>query len=118
MLTFFLFCSFKIRLEEFENENKPDIKNEPEEEKDEKDMTMKEKLSKLAAEEKKNKTNKQQRYKVDCSNFDFTAHVHEDYSCMLNQTNIGANNNKFYVIQLINENNYFHLWTRWGRVVK
>uniref|UniRef100_A0A671Q956 Poly [ADP-ribose] polymerase n=1 Tax=Sinocyclocheilus anshuiensis TaxID=1608454 RepID=A0A671Q956_9TELE len=28
------------------------------------------------------------------------AEVHEDYDCMLNQTNIGNNNNKFYVIQI------------------
>lgn len=27
--------------------------------------------------------------------------VHEDWDCMLNQTNIGHNNNKFYVIQLL-----------------
>ena len=27
--------------------------------------------------------------------------VYEDYDCMLNQTNIGHNNNKFYVIQLL-----------------
>ncbi|XP_056293849.1 protein mono-ADP-ribosyltransferase PARP3 [Pseudoliparis swirei] len=42
--------------------------------------------------------------------------VHEDYDCMLNQTNIGHNNNKFYVIQVINENNQYHTWNRWGRV--
>lgn len=27
--------------------------------------------------------------------------VFEDWDCMLNQTNIGHNNNKFYVIQLL-----------------
>lgn len=27
--------------------------------------------------------------------------VFEDWDCMLNQTNIGQNNNKFYVIQLL-----------------
>lgn len=46
--------------------------------------------------------------------------VYEDYDCMLNQTNIDANNNKFYVIQLlqnVNESNEFLVWTRWGRVV-
>ncbi|KAK7909660.1 hypothetical protein WMY93_014344 [Mugilogobius chulae] len=36
---------------------------------------------------------------------------------MLNQTNIGHNNNKFYVIQLITKGpKCFHTWTRWGRV--
>ncbi|XP_033822504.1 protein mono-ADP-ribosyltransferase PARP3 [Periophthalmus magnuspinnatus] len=43
--------------------------------------------------------------------------VYEDYDCMLNQTNIGHNNNKFYVIQVIKEGpSSFHTWTRWGRV--
>ena len=37
---------------------------------------------------------------------------------MLNQTNIGQNNNKFYVIQVLeNGNNLFYNFTRWGRVV-
>jgi poly [ADP-ribose] polymerase len=40
-----------------------------------------------------------------------------DYDAMLNQTNIGANNNKFYVIQVLTQGGSFHTWTRWGRVV-
>lgn len=36
---------------------------------------------------------------------------------MLNQTNIGQNNNKFYVIQVIKEGKTFYSWNRWGRVV-
>lgn len=36
---------------------------------------------------------------------------------MLNQTNIGHNNNKFYIIQLIEQNGSFSCWNRWGRVV-
>lgn len=43
--------------------------------------------------------------------------VHEDYDCTLNQTNIGNNNNKFYVIQLLEEGGHFFCWNRWGRVV-
>lgn len=43
--------------------------------------------------------------------------VHEDYACMLNQTNIGHNNNKFYVIQVLKANDQFYTWNRWGRVV-
>ena len=36
---------------------------------------------------------------------------------MLNQTNINANNNKFYRMQLLQEGPSNHwLWTRWGRV--
>lgn len=43
--------------------------------------------------------------------------VHEDYDCMLNQTNIGHNNNKFYVIQILKTSSGKYLcWTRWGRV--
>ena len=45
-----------------------------------------------------------------------TAKVHEDYDCMLNQTNIGANNNKFYVIQVLESGGKFYAWNRWGRV--
>lgn len=40
-----------------------------------------------------------------------------DYDAMLNQTNIGANNNKFYVIQALTQGGRFYAWTRWGRVV-
>lgn len=43
--------------------------------------------------------------------------VHEDYDCTLNQTNIGNNNNKFYIIQLLEEGDCFFCWNRWGRVV-
>ncbi|XP_077458135.1 protein mono-ADP-ribosyltransferase PARP3-like isoform X2 [Stigmatopora argus] len=42
--------------------------------------------------------------------------VHDDYDCMLNQTNIGLNKNKFYVIQVIKAANKFYSWNRWGRV--
>ncbi|XP_053455752.1 protein mono-ADP-ribosyltransferase PARP3 isoform X2 [Nycticebus coucang] len=42
--------------------------------------------------------------------------VYEDYDCTLNQTNIGNNNNKFYIIQLLKEEDRFICWNRWGRV--
>lgn len=45
-----------------------------------------------------------------------SAQVVGDYDCMLNQTNVSGNNNKFYVIQLLQCGNYF-VWNRWGRVV-
>ncbi|KAI8926209.1 poly polymerase catalytic domain-containing protein [Entophlyctis helioformis] len=40
------------------------------------------------------------------------------FDVMLNQTNISANNNKFYVIQLLKDDSgsTHHVWTRWGRV--
>lgn len=44
--------------------------------------------------------------------------VHEDYSFMLNQTNIGNNNNKFYVGQLVKKpDGRYAVFTKWGRVV-
>lgn len=42
--------------------------------------------------------------------------VLDDYDCMLNQTNIGQNNNKYYVIQLIENGGRYYTWNRWGRV--
>lgn len=42
--------------------------------------------------------------------------IYEDYDCMLNQTNIGHNNNKFYVIQVIKDKSSYYSWNRWGRV--
>ena len=44
--------------------------------------------------------------------------VVDEWNCMLNQTNIGGNNNKYYVIQVLQKNadgKYF-AWNRWGRV--
>ncbi|KAH9515507.1 Poly [ADP-ribose] polymerase 2 [Bulinus truncatus] len=40
------------------------------------------------------------------------------WDCMLNQTNISNNNNKFYLIQLLHnaDKNTYHVWQRWGRV--
>ncbi|XP_022343274.1 poly [ADP-ribose] polymerase 2-like isoform X2 [Crassostrea virginica] len=40
------------------------------------------------------------------------------WDCMLNQTNVGNNNNKYYLIQLLKETskNAYHVWQRWGRV--
>ncbi|XP_060775518.1 protein mono-ADP-ribosyltransferase PARP3 isoform X2 [Neoarius graeffei] len=54
--------------------------------------------------------------KPDCSCPLSDAEVHEDYDCMLNQTNIGNNNNKFYVIQVLLSGRKYYCWTRWGRV--
>ncbi|XP_074528212.1 protein mono-ADP-ribosyltransferase PARP3 [Halichoeres trimaculatus] len=45
-----------------------------------------------------------------------TGEVYEDYDCMLNQTNIGHNNNKFYVIQVVQSGKSYYSWNRWGRV--
>ncbi|KAJ3130571.1 Poly [ADP-ribose] polymerase 2, partial [Irineochytrium annulatum] len=49
-------------------------------------------------------------------------HVYTDgddiYDCLLNQTDIGNNNNKFYVIQLLKHDSKptYQLFARWGRV--
>ncbi|KAJ9438165.1 Poly polymerase [Diplonema papillatum] len=50
-----------------------------------------------------------------------TCHVYEDkdvWQCILNQTNMNANNNKYYVIQLLEADNKKAWWvfTRWGRI--
>jgi len=45
-----------------------------------------------------------------------SAEVWEDWAVMLNQTNLGNNNNKFYVIQLIQSGKSYYCFTRWGRV--
>ncbi|KAK7114291.1 hypothetical protein V1264_000374 [Littorina saxatilis] len=48
--------------------------------------------------------------------------VHESsgiiWDCMLNQTNVGNNNNKYFIIQLLEESGKksYHVWMRWGRV--
>ncbi|NXE55409.1 PARP3 polymerase, partial [Casuarius casuarius] len=42
--------------------------------------------------------------------------VYEDYDCTLNQTNIGANNSKFCIIQLIEHGGAYSTWNRWGCV--
>ncbi|UJR31675.1 hypothetical protein I4U23_019156 [Adineta vaga] len=59
---------------------------------------------------------------AECTSMLGKAHVYcEDgdiFDCMLNQTNVGNNNNKFYLIQLLEENNCkkYYVWLRWGRV--
>lgn len=35
----------------------------------------------------------------------------------LNQTNISANNNKFYIIQLLEHDGAYSIWIHWGRMV-
>ena len=45
--------------------------------------------------------------------------VYEGYDAMLNQTDIGNNNNKFYIIQLLKvsaKKEVYVVWNRWGRV--
>ncbi|KAK7071470.1 hypothetical protein SK128_021246, partial [Halocaridina rubra] len=67
---------------------------------------------------KTNQDIKIKKYKPDIflSGFQPKASIHEDFACMLNQTNIGHNNNKFYVIQVAKANKDFICFTRWGRV--
>ena len=40
------------------------------------------------------------------------------YACVLNQTNIAQNNNKFFVIQVLKDLDleHYYAWIRWGRV--
>lgn len=51
-----------------------------------------------------------------------SCHIYDDgkrvFQATLNQTNIGQNNNKFYVVQLLEDDKggKFYVFTRWGRV--
>lgn len=38
------------------------------------------------------------------------------WDCMLNQTDVSANNNKFYIIQVVKSGAKHSCWTRWGRI--
>lgn len=70
----------------------------------------------MADEEKKTKKTNQREVDQYCSLSN--AQVHQDYDCMLNQTNIGQNNNKYYVIQMLDCSGSYYVWNRWGRVVR
>ncbi|XP_071784252.1 protein mono-ADP-ribosyltransferase PARP3-like [Asterias amurensis] len=78
---------------------------------DQKEADLKKAVEALKTVEK----GKSKKYVVD-SNYGRGGAVYEDFDCMLNQTNISQNNNKFYVIQLIQDGGRYTLWTRWGRV--
>uniref|UniRef100_A0A0M3IJR7 WGR domain-containing protein n=1 Tax=Ascaris lumbricoides TaxID=6252 RepID=A0A0M3IJR7_ASCLU len=57
-------------------------------------------LTKAKEELKKTVVKKATSHKVDEYFPVSNAKVYRDYNCMLNQTNIGFNNNKYYVIQV------------------
>ena len=85
---------------------KVDPKEEEEEEEEETGFSFAKKALATEVVQKKQKTGKVKQRKVDshcpsAQNYD----VYLDWDCMLNQTNIGHNNNKFYVIQLLRSNN-------------
>ena len=89
------------------------IKKEDDEDEDIESLSMKDKLNKLAQEEKHSK---RKTFQVD-SNFPYIGGtIVNSFDCMLNQTNIGHNNNKFYIIQLIECAGVYYTWNRWGRV--
>ncbi|XP_052778309.1 protein mono-ADP-ribosyltransferase PARP3-like [Mya arenaria] len=77
--------------------------------------TLKDAAAALKAVDKKvggKKTHKVDSFVPFASNYS----VVDDFDCMLNQTNIGHNNNKFYVIQMLQNGTDYYNWTRWGRV--
>ena len=88
-----------------------------EEKEEEKPKTAKEALKALGSSAKTTKKTA----KIDSHCYlshNASSRVWEDFDCMLNQTNIGFNNNKFYVIQMISAAAGFYVWNRWGRVVR
>lgn len=68
------------------------------------------KIAKIPAEEKKN------RGKSSRENMDPTSRVLEGYTAVLNQVNISNNNNKFYIVQILDDSPRFNVFTRYGRV--
>ncbi|XP_060587154.1 protein mono-ADP-ribosyltransferase PARP3-like [Ruditapes philippinarum] len=76
--------------------------------------TMKDAAAALKAEDKKSGGKKS--HKIDSCCTLGSGEIVDDYDCMLNQTNIGHNNNKFYVIQVIQDGGSYYTWNRWGRV--
>lgn len=42
--------------------------------------------------------------------------VVDDYAVKLNQTNVDGNNNKYYIIQVLEGDGKYYAWNRWGRV--
>ena len=67
-----------------------------------------------AAKALKGKKQKRKNRKVDTYCRTNGVEVYEDYDCMLNQTNIGNNNNKYYVIQLLYNpaSKVYYVWNR------
>ncbi|CAH8611861.1 unnamed protein product [Heterobilharzia americana] len=61
---------------------------------------------------------------VECAAKVDVAHVYHEgddlYDVMLNQTNVQSNNNKYYIIQLLEDDSMknYSVWCRWGRVGK
>ena len=85
------------------------VKEEPEEDTD----AGKSSFSKAAATLRK-ADQKKRKPKVDSHMGSASLYeVVDDWDCMLNQTNIGHNNNKFYVIQLLKRGSSFYVWNRW-----
>ena len=44
------------------------------------------------------------------------AKIHKNYSCVLSQTNIAKNSNKFYIMQIVTNGTDFWLYHRYGRI--
>jgi len=59
---------------------------------------------------------KKKKRKVDDACHLSGATVYDNWDCMLNQTNISNNNNKYYRIQVLEVRGGFYCWTHWGRV--
>lgn len=78
-------------------------------------QTMKDAAAVLKAEDKKTGGKKSHKPDSFCP-LSSVALVVGDYDCMLNQTNIGHNNNKYYVIQVLQSGPSYYSWNRWGRV--
>jgi poly [ADP-ribose] polymerase len=105
------------RLEEDDNTNGEGDKKEEESEEEKKPKKgAKRKAEEPADDEPAAKKQKTGKPKVDeCCSMGGVSVV-DDYAAMLNQTNVGQNNNKFYVIQVLTNGSSYWSFNRWGRV--
>jgi len=109
--------------EEEDDEEESDEEEEPKEkepkEKEEKKKDTKKRKADTAIDEDEGSAPKKSKVvniKVDKRCGLGGATVFENWGVTLNQTNIKNNNNKFYVIQVLNVGKTYYCYTRWGRV--
>ncbi|KAB7499235.1 Poly [ADP-ribose] polymerase 3 [Armadillidium nasatum] len=82
-----------------------------------KEESFRTKLQNIIDEEEEKEKNISKTFKPDpllVSTYGDNIAIHEDYSTMLNQTNIGNNNNKFYVIQIGKEKSKLYFIHKMG----
>ena len=105
----------KKRVKKEKKEKKPDKKDKEKEEKEEEVKNIKTVISKSGVIVDPYVPSSQNYHVVKDENGDFNS---KDFSCTLNKSNLEHNNNKYYIIQLLQSdiNGNYYLFLRWGRV--